>query len=252
LAQLLPDFKIPSRGGKEITLDALGTHHSGLPREPYNFLTTDPSNPYADNDAAKLKVFLAGYELLRDPGASYEYSNLGFGLLGYALGQSRRSSWHALTDEEILKPLGMMTSGTVLTDAMRAHLAPGHDSSGTAVNNYDFPDAQAGAGAIRSTANDMLRYLKANMGIDQSTLAAAMKLAQPPRSNMDETARIGLAWMMTGKEIVWHSGGTGGYRSFLGFTEDGLRGVVILANTAAELLEDLGFATLDSDAQIQP
>jgi serine-type D-Ala-D-Ala carboxypeptidase/endopeptidase len=248
VAQLLPDFKIPSRGGKEITLDALGTHHSGLPREPSTF----PSNPYADYDAANLIAFFAGYELPRDPGASYEYSNLGFGLLGYALAQSKRSSWDALTDEEILKPLGMMTSGTMLTDAMRAHLAPGHDGSGTAVNNYDFPDAQAGAGAIRSTANDMLRYLKANMGIDQSPLAAAMRLAHQPRSNMAETARIGLAWMTTGKGIVWHSGGTGGYRSFLGFTEDGRRGVVILANTAAELLEDLGFATLDSNAPLVP
>ena len=248
VAQLLPDFKIPSRGGKEITLDALGTHHSGLPREPSTF----PSNPAADYDAAKLKVFLAGYGLPRDPGASYEYSNLGFGLLGYALAQSRHTSWDALTHEEILKPLSMTTSGTALTVAMRAHLAPGHDGSGTAVNNYDFPDAQAGAGAIRSTANDMLRYLKANMGIDQSPLAAAMKLAQQPRSKMAETARVGLAWMTTGNGIVWHSGGTGGYRSFLGFTDDGRRGVVILANTAAELFDDLGFATLDSNAPLVP
>jgi ATP-dependent Clp protease adapter protein ClpS len=135
---------------------------------------------------------------------------------------------------------------------MRAHLAPGHDGSGTAVNNYDFPDAQAGAGAIRSTANDMMRYLKANMGIDQSPLVAAMKLAQQPRSSMAETARIGLAWMTTGNGIVWHSGGTGGYRSFLGFTEDGRRGVVVLANTATELFDDLGFATLDSNAPLVP
>jgi serine-type D-Ala-D-Ala carboxypeptidase/endopeptidase len=219
-----------------------------LPREPSTF----PSNPYADYDAAKLNAFLAGYELPRDPGASYEYSNLGFGLLGYALAQSRQTSWDALIDEEILKPLSMTMSGTVLTDAMRAHLALGHDSSGTVSNNYDFPEAQARAGAIRSTANDMLRYLKASMGIDQSTLAAEMKLAQQPRSNMAEAARIGLAWMTTGKGIVWHGGGTGGYRSFLGFTEDGRRGVVILANTAVELFDDLGFATLDSNASLVP
>src|SRR5260370_36121628 len=98
---------------------------------------------------------------------------------------------------------------------MRAHLAPGHDGSGTAGNNYDFPDAQAGAGATRSTANDMLRYLKANMGIDQSPLAAAMKLAQQPRSNMAETARVGLAWMTTGNGIVWHSGRRGADRMLL-------------------------------------
>jgi serine-type D-Ala-D-Ala carboxypeptidase/endopeptidase len=250
VAQLLPDFKIPSRGGKEITLGYLATQYSGLPRMPSNFLPKDPSNPYADYDAVKLKAFLAGYELPRDPGASYEYSNLGFGLLGYALAHLDHTTYDAMTDAEILKPLGMTMSGTVFTDAMRAHLAPGHDVTGNAANNWNL-DALAGAGAIRSTANDMLRYLKANMGIDQSPLAAAMKLAQQPRSNVGRSMRIGLAWMTTNKGIVWHNGMTGGYTSFLGFTADGRRGVIILSNTAVDA-DDLGFATLDADAPLRP
>jgi CubicO group peptidase (beta-lactamase class C family) len=65
VGQLLPDFKIPSRGGKEITLGDLAAQHSGLPRLPSNFLPRDPANPYADYDAEKLKAFLAGYELAR-------------------------------------------------------------------------------------------------------------------------------------------------------------------------------------------
>ncbi len=257
VAQLLPDFKIPSRGGKDITLGLLATQYSGLPRMPSNFLPRDPANPYADYDAAKLKAFLAGYRLPRDPGAVYEYSNLGFGLLGYALAQLEHTTYGAVIDDEILKRLGMtmsgtsMTmSGTVFTDVMRAHLAPGHDDTGKAAKNWEV-DALAGAGAIRSTTNDMLRYLKANMGIDQSPLVAAMKLAQRPRSDMTKTMRIGLAWITTDKGIVWHNGMTAGYRSFLGFTADGRRGVVILANTAADA-DDLGFATLDADAPLAP
>jgi serine-type D-Ala-D-Ala carboxypeptidase/endopeptidase len=249
VARLLPDFKIPSRGGREITLGELGTQHSGLPRDASNLLPKDLANPFADYDAAKLKAFLAGYELPRDPGASYEYSNLGFGLLGYALTQLKHTTYSALADEEILKPLGMTMTGIVFTDAMRAHLAPGHLYTGEAAKNWDL-DALAGAGAIRSTANDMLRYLKANMGIDASPLAAAMKLGQQPRREMGKT-RIGLAWMTTDKGIVWHNGQTGGYRSFLGFTADGRRGVVILANTAADA-DDLGFATLDANAPLTP
>jgi D-alanyl-D-alanine-carboxypeptidase/D-alanyl-D-alanine-endopeptidase len=123
VAQLLPDFKIPSRGGIEITLEQLGTQHSALPRMPSNFAPKDPANPYADYDAAKLKAFLAGYQLPRDPGAAYEYSNLGFGLLGCALAQLEHITYGALTDETILKPLGMTMSGTALSDAMRTHLA---------------------------------------------------------------------------------------------------------------------------------
>jgi hypothetical protein len=133
---------------------------------------------------------------------------------------------------------------------MRTHLAPGHDNTGNAAKNWDI-DALAGAGAIRSTANDMLRYLKANMGIDPSPMAAAMKFAQQPRGDMTKTMRIGLAWMTTRKAIIWHNGETGGYRSFLGFTADGRRGVVILSNTAVDA-DDLGFATLNASAPLAP
>jgi D-alanyl-D-alanine-carboxypeptidase/D-alanyl-D-alanine-endopeptidase len=247
VAQLLADFKIPSCGDKAITLGDLATHHSGLPRMPSNFMPKDPANPYADYDAAKLRAFLAGYQLPRDPGTCYEYSNLGFGLLGHALAQFASTTYGTLINDEILEPLGMTMSGTAFTDAMRAHLAPGHDDAGKAAKNWD-QDTLAGAGALRSTANDMLRYLMANMGIGQSPLAAAMKLAQQPRN---ETMRVGLAWGTTDKGVIWHGGGTGGYRSFLGFTADKRHGVVVLTNTAVDV-EDLGFATLDGSAPLAP
>jgi D-alanyl-D-alanine-carboxypeptidase/D-alanyl-D-alanine-endopeptidase len=249
VAQLLPGWKIPSRSGKEITLGALATHRSGLPRIPLTLPPADPSNPYADFDAAKLKTFLVDYELPRDPGASYEYSNLGFGLLGYALAQMDHTSYDALIAEVIFKPLGMTMTGTKLADAARARLAPGHDETGNAAKNWDF-DALAGAGAVHSTANDLLRYLKANMGAP-SPLAGAMKLAQQPRSGINGRERIGLAWMTSRKGIVQHGGATYGYRSFAGFTADGRRGVVVLTNTAEDI-DDLGFAVLDDNAPLAP
>ncbi|WP_198026408.1 serine hydrolase [Bradyrhizobium sp. ARR65] len=250
VGQLLPDFEIPSREGKQITLGELATQHSGLPRLPANLAPADPANPYADYDAAKLKTFLAGYELPRDPGTAYEYSNLGFGLLGYALAQSEHTTFAAMVDREIFKPLGMTMSGTALTAEMRSRLASGHDDAGVPAKNWDF-DALAGAGAIYATANDMLRYLKANMGIGDSSLTAAMRFAQQPRSGMAAKMRIGLAWMTTDKGVVWHNGGTFGYRSFLGFTADRRRGVIVLSNTAVDQ-DDLGFAALDDEARLLP
>ena len=250
VARLLDGFKIPARSGKEITLGAIATQYSGLPRLPGNMQPADPANPYVDYDAAKLKAFLADYELPRDPDASYEYSNLGFGLLGYALAQSEHLDYASMVGEGIFKPLGMTMTGLVFTDAMRGHVAPGHDGDGKQVRNWDI-DALAGAGAIRSTASDMLRYLKANMGIDPSPLAEAMKFAQEPRRDVNKNMRIGLAWMTTAKGIVWHNGGTGGYHSFIGFDADRRRGVVILCNTAFDI-DDLGFAALNPDARLWP
>jgi CubicO group peptidase (beta-lactamase class C family) len=248
VAKLLPEFTVPTHDGKQITLGEIGTQHSGLPRMPSNFAPKNVANPYADYDSGKLRAFLAGYQLPRDPGASYEYSNLGFGLLGTALAEANHSTYGDLVARRIHVPLGMSMSGTGFTARMRAHLAPGHDIDGKLAGNWDL-DAMAGAGAIRSTANDMLRYLKANMGATHTALEPAMKFAQQPRADMAPGMRIGLAWMTTDKGIVWHNGGTGGYHSFIGFTKDGRHGVVVLTNTAAEV-DELGFAALDPDAKL--
>ncbi|HEX6563102.1 MAG TPA: serine hydrolase, partial [Chthoniobacterales bacterium] len=250
IEDLLPDFKIPERSGKKITLEEIGTQYSGLPRLPSNFAPKDPGNPYADYDSQKLKAFLDGYQLPRDPGAAFEYSNLGFGLLGYALAQSAHTTYDALVHEKIFQPLGMTMSGTQFSETMREHLASGHDETGAPVENWDLA-ALAGAGAIRSTINDMLRYLSANLGVDHTTLADSMKYAQRPRRDMSPNMRIGLAWITTATGVTWHNGGTGGYRSFLGFDADTHKGVVILANTATDV-DDLGFATLLDSAPLVP
>ncbi|MGH8427435.1 MAG: serine hydrolase [Gammaproteobacteria bacterium] len=253
VAKLLPGFSVPSRGGKFITLENLATQHSGLPRLPDNLKPSDMGNPYADYDAADLKAFLAGYKLPRDPGSAYEYSNLGFGLLGYALAQQAHATYGALAQEEVFGPLRMRMSGATLSKTMRAHLAAGHDETGKAVENWDF-GALAGAGAIKSTGADMLRYLEANMGVLKTPLYSAMQFAQKPRSSLSKEESIGLAWMTLHDpdgNVIWHNGMTGGYSSFIGFTADGKRGVVVLANIE-DTADDLGFATLLADAKLPP
>lgn len=253
VADVLGGWKLPSRGGKPITLLDLADQHSGLPRLPTNLKPSDAANPYADYDAAKLRAFLASYTLPRDPGASYEYSNLGFGLLGFALAKQAQTSYADLLETRLLRPLGMRTSATTFTDAMRAHLAPGHGEDGKPAKNWDF-DALAGCGALRSSANDLLHYLRANMAAATGNKDSAMKLAQQPRRELGKDERIGLAWMISNRktgDIVWHNGMTGGYASALGFSADGKRGVIVLTNIAASV-DDLAAATLDADAPLPP
>lgn len=240
---LLPGFKLPARNGKQITVENLATQFSGLPYMPDNLAPADRANPYADYDAAKLKSFLTGYELKRDPGEAYEYSNLGFGLLGFALTQPR--SYGAVLEAKIFQPLGMAMSSVGLNDALRAHLATGHNRRNQKAENWKF-DVLAGCGSIDSTADDMLRYLKANMGKDESALLPAFRLAQQPRRDVDRTERIGLAWMTRAakpEDVIWHNGTTFGYASFMGFRGDRRRGIVILTNSS-EGVDDLGFAAL--------
>ncbi|HVJ55942.1 MAG TPA: serine hydrolase [Aliidongia sp.] len=253
VAALLPGFRIPERNGKAITLLDIATQYSGLPWMPSNFEPADPLNPYADYDAARLEAFLAGYELPRDPGTSYEYSNLAVGMLGYALAEKAKTNYRDLLAQKILHPLGMTMSGTAFTDEMKMHLAPGFDGQGKPALNWDM-DVLAGAGAIRSTVADMLRYLRANMGLESTGLTPAMKLAQASRRDFGEGGHIGLAWMTRPDpqgDIVWHNGMTGGYASFVGLSADGRHGIVILTNKAANV-DELGFAALLPDAHLSP
>ena len=239
--------KVPARGGKEITLLDLATHRSGLPRMPTNFNPLDPDNPYADYTSAKLFEFLSSYTLPGDIGASYEYSNLGAGLLGEALARQAGKSYEALLTEKVFRPLEMNSSGIVLQPAMVARLATGHARELTPVKNWDL-DALAGAGAIRSTVNDMLAYVAACMGLKPSPLAAAMALARQDRNDTTiPDMRIGLAWHLMKRPdtvIVWHNGGTAGYHSFVGFDLKKGMGVVVLSNCANDI-DNIGFHFLD-------
>ena len=253
VAELLPGFKIPSRNGKAITLGELAMQDSGLPRLPGNMQRVGQPDPYAEYDAAKLKAFLEDYQLTRDPGEKYEYSNLGLGLLGYALARHAGTSYPKLLQSRIFDPLGMSATSATFSEPLDPRWAPGHDEQGKPVQPWHL-DALAGAGAINSTGADMLRYLKANMGRGEGALQRAMKFAHEPRRNVGGDERIGLAWMTKhdkAGDVVWHNGMTGGYASFMGFTADGKRGVVILTNIQRSV-DDLGFATLLPDAPLAP
>jgi serine-type D-Ala-D-Ala carboxypeptidase/endopeptidase len=245
---LLPSgVKMPSRDGKEITLYNLATHTSGLPQIPSNMLDMDESNPYAAYTPEKLYAFLNGYELSKPVGGKSSYSNLGMGLLGHLLSLKAGKSYEELVLSRICAPLGMTSTRITLTREDYAHLAEGHDAGGKAVRNWDF-DALAGCGALRSTADDMLRFLAANMGLVDSPLLPAMRETHRKRESLGvEGMDIGLGWQimtLDSLRTVWHNGGTGGYRSFAGFSPDRGLGVVVLTNSFCDI-DDIGLHILN-------
>ena len=248
--------KVPERG-RAITLQDLSTHSSGLPRMPGNMKPRDPENPFADYSVDQLYQFLSTYQLTRDVGAMYEYSNLGAGLLGHILALRAGMDYESLVKTRITGPLGMTSTAITLTPPMQARLAPGHDRTLQPTKNWDLTSL-AGAGALRSSANDMLAFLAAEMGYTQSALAPAMKaMLQPRRPAAGPPGlEVGLAWHLltaNGKTIVWHNGGTGGYRTYFGFDPEARTGVVVLMN-ASSLAgpDDIGRHILDPRNPLLP
>ncbi len=240
------NVQAPRRNGHSITLAHLATHTSGLPRMPGNMALTDPSNPYADYSVEQMYEFLSGHTLRRDIGEQYEYSNYGMGLLGHILALASGMSYEELVAQRIANELGMRDTGIALTARTMKRLAKGH-SGNTEVPNWDFPTL-AGAGALRSSADDMLTFLAANMGLEESRLSSAMKTAQESRHEAGlPTMSIGLGWHILAiddRQLIWHNGGTGGYYCFAGFVRAEGKGVVVLTNSS-QTVDDIGFHLLE-------
>ncbi len=239
--------RVPSRDGAAITLYHLSTHTSGLPRMPDNFTPADPTNPYADYTVEQMVAFLSRAELSGKPGAKAAYSNYGAGLLGHVLARQVGTSYEALMRERIAGPLKMTDTVITLTPQLKQRLAQGHDDALAPAANWDLPTL-AGAGALRSTVDDMLLFLAANLGRTEVPIAAAMQESHRPREDFNGSAmRIGLGWLIRkglGGTIHWHNGGTGGYHSFVGFDKEHKRGVVVLSNSTHDI-DDIGFHLLE-------
>jgi len=255
VSKFLPaTVKLPQRNGKSITLVDLATHTSGLPRLPTNLSPKDPANPYADYTVDQLYQFLSTYQLTRDIGSQYEYSNLGGGLLGHLLALRAGTTYEALVESRICKPLAMKSTAITLTPEMKARLAPGHDAQLETVPNWDLPTL-AGAGALRSDANDMLTFIAANLGYVKSPLAPAMAaMLNTRRPTGTAGLEIALGWHIItkgDKQIIWHNGGTGGYRSFMGFDPKSKVGVVLLSNVSTPVgVDDIGRHLLDPSSPL--
>lgn len=249
-SQLPAGVTIAQVGPRPMTLQDVATHWSGLPRLEPGFAPADPADPYADIDDAKLWRTVSALQPARAPGVAFEYSNLGFGLLGRLVAKADGGRYQALVADKIFKPLGMTSSSADLPDSLRARAAQGYGSDGKPVKFWTF-NAVPGMGAINSTAKDMTAYLRANMAAAAKTgggtpLDRAMAFAQTPRADAGG-GKIGLAWISApGVTAYAHDGGTYGFSSYIGFSGDGKRGVVVLANTfQTELTSGIGTHVLN-------
>ena len=233
VGELLPQGTVPKPEGAEITLLDLAIQHSGLPRMPDNFHPADPRNPYADYRAADLYRFLASHGVAKPAAPGFLYSNLGFGLLGQALADRAGTSYAALLEQEITRPLGLKDTVISLSQEEQGRFIQGHDAEHRAAHAWDL-DAMAGAGAIRSTAADMLTFLEAQLHPEKfPALAAAIAQTHELRADALPGMRIGLAWLYISKDgFYWHNGGTGGFSSYAFFDPKNDCVGVVLFNTS--------------------
>lgn len=255
VAELLgKDAVVPMDGDRPIRLVDLATQTSGLPRLPSNMgLLVNPLNPYSKYQVDDLLDFLKEHKLRRAPGKEYEYSNLGSGLLGTALAKSVGKTYEQLIVERIAQPLKMNDTTITLSDDQKARAASGSSVLGVPAMMWDFP-ALAGCGAIRSTLDDMLLFMRANLAPEQTPLAKPIALSHQPRftirpatKELPESLEIGLGWHITthdGTKVIWHNGMTGGFASMLIVVPEKNWGVIVLGNSASPKIDELANSLL--------
>ncbi|MBO4140914.1 beta-lactamase family protein [Micromonospora tulbaghiae] len=248
LAAVLPGVTGPAG---DVTLAELASHRAGLPRLALDstgatirtwWAASTAGNAYAGYDVDRIVAVAANTEPGGDRGA-VSYSNFGAALLGQALAARAGVGYPELLRREVLGPLGM--AGTlVATDA--GHLPAGRAEGATAAGRAADPwlgagYAPAGVG-IWSTAEDLARLTAAMLAGTAPGADAAT-----PRFDAGDDRRIGYGWFTSrhgDREIVWHDGGTAGFRAVLGFDRAAGRGVVVLGNTTRDV-DPIGLRLLD-------
>lgn len=224
-------FNLPIKN-KEITVLQLANHTSGLPKFPSNLNldTADPKNPTKDYDEDKLKEYLTEkLEILNTPGSTYEYSNIGVGILGYLLEVQSHKTYEELIQEYIFSKYNMRSS-TTKKDKIKTQLVGGLDKKGKKTPNWDL-NALVGAGGVLSNVNDLSKFALAQFNPKNKELELTRQ-----STFEDVEMEVGLGWKIIKPEenIRWHAhnGGTGGYSSMIALDLEEKNGVIILSNVS--------------------
>lgn len=271
ISTLLPKGFEVSDGARGVTLRQLTTHTSGFPRMPgkprlldlLNFILLG-GDPYVGISLERFGDALRTVKLDSKPGEKMAYSNFGVLLLGWLLAQKAGMTYEQYIRARVLEPLGMNASRVNLSAVEETQFAKGYRSVrrfgpifvAWRSSAWNLADHLAAAGGLRSTGGDMLKFLRANMRPEKTPMAAAIKRSHAELFRESDYRGVGMNWMRShyakdSPALIWHNGGTGGFRSYMGFFENGSAGVVVLSNSAedvdplgAELLRAVVEATL--------
>ncbi|HVU58857.1 MAG TPA: serine hydrolase [Puia sp.] len=252
-----------------ITIRHLLTHSAGFPED----------NPWGDRqlqrtDQELIDFIKKGVSLSNTPGLAYEYSNLGFTLLGHIVSKVSGEPFEKYITRTILQPLGMTHTYWEYTDVPSKDLAHGYRW----INN-DWREeellhsgAYGAMGGMLTSVEDFSRYMLFHLsawpprnGDDKGPIrrGTVREMQLPGKfSGFNTQARnsagqlcprisaynCGLGWNKdcTGKEWIGHSGGLPGFGSNWAIVPDYGIGVVVFCNVTYESGSALNYHVLDT------
>ena len=258
---------VPMTVPKCITFCHLASHTSGFPSNPRGLYSWNPlkiikqkKDPYQDFSKAELYDNMRKAYLNAAPGSVYYYSNWGIAILGNLVADIANQPYEALLTKQILDPLNLKDTRITLSPTQANRLAIGHSRKGDQVDPWHFK-SMAPALGLKSSANDLSSFVIANLSTNIPSLEDAFAHVQQSQIATNEKklgrfGHMGYGWYTsrlneaTNLPIQWINGGTGGFRSFIGFNKDTQTGVVILSNSANDV-DELGFLFLEGLVKVK-
>lgn len=238
LGSLLPDRTFTDPAVRDITVEELASHRSGLPplapRDGAGTLAsmTAPlrgADPYAGVGVDDVLDAVEGIDLDNSKG-TVRYSNFGMSVLGHALAARAGTPYTSLVTERILRPIGMTTT-VFRPDGAEppATAAAGATAAGRTVDTWSGSGYLPAGIGDWTTIADLATFVAATMAGNAPGVEATA-----PRFRDDDSTRIGYGWFTTrygDREITWHNGATGGFSAYVAFEPATGRGVAVLGNT---------------------
>ena len=211
----------------------LANHTAGLYRLPSNILDLANNNPEKPYDQYTDSLFVCHLknelQIKNKPGTAHEYSNLGTSIIGYAISKMENKSYSELYQNEIFKKYDL---NDTKCHSNRDKMVRGINHDGEFVSNWNF-GPMFPCGGITSNTKDLAKFLIAHF--DSTNLD--LKLTCTPTFEINGNFKIGLCWHIIENpkkgNMIFHTGGTGGYRSCTAFVPKSKTGVVVLSNISA-------------------
>lgn len=240
IAKYLPDSVSANPDIKEITFKSLANHTSGLPRLPSNWNTDAKFNdkdPYANYTTQDLYSFLKNYKANLENVDTYNYSNLGFGLLGELISTITGKPYMEYLHEVILTPLSLSNTSDKVDQKNAAFFSKVYDQSGLEVPTWSWQSMLA-AGGLKSTIKDLMIFSLEQFKMTETDLQYAMALTRQFTAFGPNSIDVGLGWHMSmfdGLIYFHHAGGTGGSSSYIAISPDTKTALVVLSNSATSV-----------------
>jgi len=237
IRSLPPEVAARAQGLKATTLADLATHTAGFPFWPSGIpATAEGTAQMASYSVDQLYTFVSTFEAPSDVGTRWMYSNTDAGLLGVLLARRAGSTWDALIERRITRPLGMTSTAVAVSPAMQPRLAVGHNSELKPAAAWNVPALAAG-GSLHSTVNDLLTLLAA--ADDPMTVAGAAMPGMLAIRRQAPGFQQALGWMVLGAGpgdgLLLHDGNTLGFASSVVYDPVSRTGVVVLSNSSTSV-----------------